>query len=146
MAVYALIIARCLRHASQRKRGKLIGVSDFLANRFLMPMFPTCGQHCVWRLVWGILSAKKQAEERVVTAMRSVIILVAISRVVILPTIAIVVVWHDVVMIVMHHVSVAIFVVVVMMMIVVDDISAVTVLDRCDAVFVIAALVVGSCA
>jgi hypothetical protein len=35
-----LIIARCLRHASQRKRGKLTGVSDFLANRFLMPMFP----------------------------------------------------------------------------------------------------------
>ena len=106
-----------------------------MANRFLMPMFPTCGQHCVWRLVWGILSAKKQAEERVVTAMRSVII-----------TIAIVLVWHNVVMIVMRHVAVAIFVVVVMMMIVVDNISAVTVLDRCDAVFVIAAVVVSPCA
>lgn len=63
-----------------------------------------------------------------------------------MPTIAIVLVWHNVVMIVMRHVAVAIFVVVVMMMIVVDNISAVTVLDRCDAVFVIAAVVVSPCA
>ena len=73
-------------------------------------------------------------------AMRSVIISVAIPRIVILPTIAItiVVVWHDVVMIVMRHVAIAILVVVVMMMIVVDDISAVTAVDRRNAVFVIA--------
>ena len=76
----------------------------------------------------------------------SPVILLAITRVIILPTISIVVVWYDVVMIVMRDIRVAIFVVVVVMVIVVDDVSAVTALDRRDAIFVVAAFVVGPCA
>src|SRR6266496_5028223 len=34
MVIYALIIARCLRHASQRKRGKLTGFLIFWPTDF----------------------------------------------------------------------------------------------------------------
>jgi hypothetical protein len=44
-------------------------------------------------------------------------------------------------MIVMHYITVAIFVVVIMMVIVVDHVCAVTAVDRCDAIFVVAAFV-----
>ncbi len=68
--------------------------------------------------------------------------MLAITGIIIPLTIAITVVRHDIVMIMMHHIRVATIVIAVVMVIVVDDGGVVTALDRGDAIFVLAALVV----